>query len=276
MTHSKLADISVNDGVATITLTNAPANAYSYEMMRDLDALILGERMNDAVHVIVITGAGDRFFCAGADIAMLDNVTASFKYNFCLHANETLCRLEQTSKLVIAAVNGHCIGGGLEVALAADLRVAWNNPKIKLGLPEVKLGVLPGTGGTARLSRLIGKSKALELMIEGRDVDVVEAARMGLINKVVDAGDVDSFRAAVQAYAQSFCPPGKASLAVGNIKRSVQSGLEMGFTEHLAFERELQQQLFTSSDAKEGLRAYIEKRPPQFSAIRPGGGQTTT
>jgi enoyl-CoA hydratase/carnithine racemase len=265
MTHSQLADISVHDGVATITLTNAPANAYSYEMMRDLDALILGERMNDAVHVIVITGAGDRFFCAGADIAMLDNVTPSFKYNFCLHANETLCRLEQTSKLVVAAINGHCVGGGLEVALACDLRVAWSNPKIKVGLPEVKLGVLPGTGGTARLSRLLGKSKALELMIEGKDVDVVEAARIGLINKVVAAADVKAFRSAVHDYAKSFCPPGKASKAVANIKRSVQSGLEMGFTEHLAFERELQQQLFTSSDAREGIKAYVGKRDPEFT-----------
>src|SRR4029079_7056698 len=104
---------------------------------------------------------GEKFFCAGADIRMLSSVTPQFKYSFCLHANETLCRLEQTPKLVIAALNGHCVGGGLEVALAADLRVARRGAG-KVGLPEVSLGVLPGTGGTQRLTRVVGKSKAIE------------------------------------------------------------------------------------------------------------------
>src|SRR6186997_2470113 len=126
-------------------------------MMRRLDALVLEARMDDTVHVVVLRGAGEKFFCAGADIRMLSSAAPRFKYYFCLHANETLCRLEQTPKLVIAAINGHCVGGGLEIALAADLR--WGKAGGgKLGLPEVTLGVLPGTGGTVRLSRLLGRS----------------------------------------------------------------------------------------------------------------------
>src|SRR6185437_1683107 len=152
-----LVDVNQDGPVAVFTLNNPPANSYSYEMMRALDAAILDARMDESVHVIVIRGAGEKFFCAGADIAMLDDVTPSFKYAFCLHANETLNRLEQTPKPVVAAINGHCVGGGLEVALACDLRFAVRG-SYKIGLPEMKLGVLPGTGGTARLSRLVGKS----------------------------------------------------------------------------------------------------------------------
>src|SRR6476646_7451700 len=172
----KLIDYAVQDGIAVVTLNDPPANTYSYEMMQQLDHEVLTARMDEAVQVIVITGQGDKFFCAGADIQMLANVTPSFKYYFCLHANETLNRLEQTPKLVIAAINGHCVGGGLEVAMAADLRIARKGAG-KTGLPEVSLGVLPGTGGTQRLARLVGKAKALELMVEGKNLSVVEIGR---------------------------------------------------------------------------------------------------
>src|SRR6201988_4365189 len=154
-------DYEVRDGIAIITLNDPPANTYSYEMMQELDRAILGARMDEAVQVIVITGKGEKFFCSGADIQMLANVTPTFKYYFCLHANETLNRLEQTPKLVIAALNGHTVGGGMEIAMAADLRVARRGGG-KMGLPEVSLGVLPGTGGTQRLARLVGKSRAIE------------------------------------------------------------------------------------------------------------------
>ena len=140
-------DFEVRDGIAVITLNDPPANTYSYEMMQELDRAILDARMDESVQVIVITGKGEKFFCAGADIQMLASVTPTYKYYFCLHANETLNRLEQTPKLVIAAINGHCVGGGLEVAMAADIRVGRKSAG-KLGLPEVSLGVRPGTGGT--------------------------------------------------------------------------------------------------------------------------------
>jgi enoyl-CoA hydratase/carnithine racemase len=249
-----------DDGVATIELTNPPANAYSHEMMRDLDDAILAARFDDHVQVLLLSGAGPKFFCAGADIAMLQKVTPDFKFNFCLHSNETLLRLEQTSKLVIAAIEGHCVGGGMEIAMAADLRVAAAGSG-KMGLPEVALGVLPGTGGTQRLARLVGRSKAIELMAEGRLFDFDEAARAGLVNHVWPA---DGFVARAREYARSFCAPGKAARAVGHLKRAVQTGIEVSLADGLALERELQQQLFTSEDAAEGIAAYNEKRKPVF------------
>jgi enoyl-CoA hydratase len=225
-----------------------------------LDEAILSARMDEGVHVIVLRGAGEKFFCAGASISMLTSVTLEFKYYFCLHANETLSRLEQTPKLVIAALNGHTVGGGLEVALACDIRIGRQEGG-KIGLPEVSLGVLPGTGGTQRLSRLLGRGRALELMATGRTFGFDEALEMGLVNHLFKR---ETFWEDVLGYARQFCPPNKASLAVGRIKRAVATGSEMSFGDSLGLERELQQQLFTSEDAKEGLAAYVEKRPPQF------------
>jgi enoyl-CoA hydratase len=252
---------TVADGVATIELNDPPANTYSYEMMREIDAAVLGARMDRAVHVIVVRGAGDRFFCAGANIGMLNKADPEYKYYFCLHANETLNRLEQTPKLVIAALNGHTVGGGLEVAMAADIRIARKDAG-KIGVPEVALGVLPGTGGTQRLARLVGKSRAIELMISGRLMTFDEARSIGLVNDVWDA---QHFAQAIQEYAMQFVPPNKASKAVGRIKRAVQSGLEMSFLDGLALERELQQLSFESSDAREGIAANLAKRKPHFS-----------
>lgn len=257
---TELVNYKSVDGVAVITLTNPPANAYSYDMMEQLDKAILEARMDESVHVILLTGEGDKFFCAGADIEMLGEVTPTFKYYFCLHANETLNRLENTPKLVIAALNGHCVGGGLEIAMAADIRLGKEG-KAKLGLPEVHLGVLPGTGGTQRLLRLVGKAKAIEMMVTGQNLSMEEGQELGLVNELLPA---EEFADQAMAYARKFCPPHKASHAVGLIKRAVISGMEMGFAEGLSLERELQQQLFVSGDAKEGIGAYNEKRKPQF------------
>ena len=257
----KLVNYSTQQGLAIIELTDPPANTYTYEMMKQLDAAILEARMDDSAHVIVLKGGGEKFFCAGANIRMLQEVTPRFKYFFCLHANETLTRLEQTPKLVIAALNGHCVGGGLEIAMAADIRIAKKGAG-KIGLPEVTLGVLPGTGGTQRLARLVGKSRAIELMTTGRTFEFEEAEQMGIVNSVYAA---ENLWEKVLEYARQFIPPHKASKAVGLIKRAVQSGSEVPFSESLAIERELQQQLFQSEDAKEGLTAYNEKRKPNFA-----------
>lgn len=248
------------EGIALLELSNPPANTYSYEMMRQLDAAILEARMDAKVHVILIRGSGDKFFCAGADIGMLQGADPEFKYYFCLHANETLNRLEQTPKLVIAALNGHTVGGGLEVALAADLRIGKRGGG-KVGLPEVQLGVLPGTGGTQRLIRMVGKAKAMEMMVTGSSVSMEDAHDLGLVNELYDA---EGFDEKVLEYAKNFLPPRRASKAVGNIKRAVQSGFEMSFHDGLALERELQQQLFISADAAEGIRSYNEKRKARF------------
>jgi enoyl-CoA hydratase len=257
--------VEVTDGVAVIELNDPPANTYSYEMMREIDAAVLDARMDAGVHVIVFRGAGDKFFCAGANIGMLKDADPDYKYYFCLHANETLMRLEQTPKLVIAALNGHTVGGGLEVALAADLRIAKKDAG-KIGLPEVALGVLPGTGGTQRLARLVGKARAIELMATGRLLSMDEAKALGIVTEVWGEAELQtrSFHDAVLDYARQFTPPHKASRAVGRMKRAVQSGAEAGFLEGLSIERELQQLLFQSDDAKEGIAAHLEKRQPQF------------
>jgi enoyl-CoA hydratase len=257
-----LINYRTDAGVVVIEMNDPPANTYTYEMNRQLDDAILKARMDDNVHVIVLTGAGDKFFCAGANIKMLASVDPTFKYYFCLHANETLLRLENTPKLVIAAINGHCVGGGFEIALAADLRIARKDAG-KIGLPEVNLGVLPGTGGTQRLSRLVGKSKAIELMITGNTFPFERAKEFGMVNDIYES---DGFMDKIMEYARQFTPPNKAAKAVGRIKRAVQAGWEIPMESGLAVERENQQILFESDDAREGLAAYLEKRPAKFTA----------
>jgi enoyl-CoA hydratase/carnithine racemase len=270
-TQTKLIVTSVKNGVMTMELTFDPGNCYTHEMMRQLDDAILKARFDEKVHVIVIRGSGDKFFCAGADINMLKAADPTFKYYFCLHANETLNRLEQTPKLVIAALNGHTVGGGLEIAMAADLRIGVHNTSLpaekqpKMGLPEVSLGVLPGTGGTQRLARLVNKSTAIELMVEGSTFGFKRGQELGLVNQILDAANATEFLGKVQSYAEQFCPPHKASRAVGRIKRAVQSGVEVPFESALSIERELQQLLFQGEDAKEGITAYVEKRKGNFT-----------
>src|SRR5687767_11239293 len=248
--QNTLVRYEARDGIAIFTLDDPPANTYTHEMMRDLDAAILRARFDPAVDVIVITGAGEKFFCAGANINMLQKADPTWKYYFCLHANETLLRLEHTPKLVIAALNGHTVGGGLEIAMAADLRIARRGAG-KVGLPKVALGVLPGTGGTQRLTRLIGASKAIQLMAEGGNFDFEAAEQLGIVNKIMDADGRDAFLEQVMEYAKSFTRPGKATFAVGNIKRSCQTGGGLPLEQGLALERELQALLFNSADAKE-------------------------
>ncbi len=258
-----LVDYETRGSVAVLTLHAPPVNGYSFEMMKDLDRCILDARFDPEVEVVLLTGHGEKFFCAGADIGMLKAADPTFKYYFCLHANETLCRLENTPKLCIAALNGHTVGGGLEVALACDLRVARKGAG-KVGLPEVTLGVLPGTGGTQRLTRALGKSRAIQLMAEGATFDFDTAQGYGLVNEVWETATHAEFMERALAYAGRFTTPGKASLAVGRIKRAVQSGAEVALEQGLALERELQAELFASEDAREGLAAYVEKRTPAF------------
>src|SRR5438309_6698727 len=180
-----LINYTAGEGIGWIEMNDQPANTYTYEMMQELDSAILRARMDGAVHVIILRGAGDKFLSAGANIKMLSSVTPEIKYYFCLHANETLNRLEQTPKLVIAALNGHTVGGGLEIAMACDIRLARRNAG-KIGLPEVALGVLPGTGGTQRLSRLVGKAKALELMVTGRTFSFEEGQEYGMVTDIYE------------------------------------------------------------------------------------------
>src|SRR5512134_2622445 len=235
---AEIVHYRADSGIAIVEMDDPPANTYTYAMMRQLDDAFLRARFDDDVHVIVLRGKGDRFFSAGANIGMLNAVTPGFKYFFCLHANETLLRLEHTPKLVIAALNGHTVGGGLEIAMAADIRIARKDAG-KVGLPEVALGVLPGTGGTQRLARLIGKARAIELMATGRLLSTDEALALGIVTEVWGEEQLKgrSFADAVLEYAKQFTPPNKASKAVGRMKRAVQSGAEAGFLEGLSLER---------------------------------------
>ena len=233
-------------------------------MWHDIDDAILSARFDDDVSVILLTGHGDKFFSAGASIKYLNKLSPRYKYFFCLHANETLSRLEQTPKLVIAALNGHTVGGGLEIAMAADIRIARKG-NFQVGLPEVSLGVLAGTGGTARLSRLVGKARSMEIMVTGRKFQFEEAKDMSLVHDIYDSMSLDEFRQDVLDYAGQFSLPFAAAKAIGNIKRSVQSGLEIPLEYHLALERELQSDLFQSEDAKAGIAAYVDKKTPKFT-----------
>ena len=236
-----LVEYRSEGGVGIIELNDPPANTYTYDMNRELDEAILQARMDDDVYVIVLRGAGEKFFCAGANIKMLSEVTPGFKYFFCLHANETLNRLEQTPKLVIAALNGHTVGGGLEIAMAADLRIAKKGGG-KVGLPEVNLGVLPGTGGTQRLARLIGASKALDLCLTGRTIGPGEAMAMGMVDRLADNA-LDG--ALVLAGQISIKPP----KAVAHIKKLIRFSVEKSLSDGLRDERTLFRDLMITDDA---------------------------
>ncbi len=261
--NSRLVDYRAKDGVAVIELCNPPMNCFTFEMMHELDEAILKARFDDEVHAIVLCGEGESVFCAGGDIRMLNAVAPAFRHAFLLHASETLDRLEHTPKLVIAALNGHAVGGGLELALAADLRIARKGGG-KLGLPEVKLGLMPAIGGTKRLARLVNPSRAIELMVTGELMTFDKAQRLGLVNDVWEAADPGDFLEKVLRHARSFGPPHGAAKAVGHIKRAVQSGGELPVESAQALERELAQLLFRSDDAKEGLGAYLAKRRAEF------------
>ena len=252
-----LVDYSTEKGVAIVRFHDPPANAYTYEMLKELDAYILEARFDNDVQVIVLTGHGESFFSAGANINMLREADPVFKYYFCLHANETLLRLEHTPKLCIAAMNGHAVGGGLEIALACDLRIARAGDS-KIGLPEAALGVLPGTGGTQRLSRLLGKGRAMELMIEGTKLSADEALAMGLVNKVVPHDQLD---AEVDKWCAEINEMSPTALTI--VKRSFAAD-----TEHIrgiSFQGiQTVKHYYQTEESKEGVRAFNERRKPDF------------
>jgi enoyl-CoA hydratase/carnithine racemase len=256
--QGKFIQTKVEDHVGHIQIGKPKANTYDLDMMKELNAAIEELRFDDTARVIVLESMVPGFFSAGADIEMLKQSAPDFKATFCLFCQETLDKFAKTPKVVITAINGHCVGGGLEIALSTDLRMMAKESG-KIGLPEVTLGVLPGTGGTQRLPRLVGRSRALDLMITGRLLAPEEALQIGLVNYLYPK---ESFAQDVQAYASALAH-GPAR-AVNLIKRSVMEGIEEPLTSGLALERELQNRLFITEDAKEGLAAFVEKRKPNF------------
>ncbi len=247
-------------GILTLEINSPPVNSYTHEMLRQLDDCILQARFDETTHVIVLTGAGEKFFSAGAEINMLAKQSLAYKYNFAVHGNEVLMRMERTPKLFIAAINGHAIGGGLEIAMAADIRIARKDAG-RVGLAEVNLGVMPGMGGTQRLPRLVGRGRGLELCATGKQIAYEEALELGLIHYIYEK---ENFMEQVLDYARQFVPPNKASFAVGKIKRAIQAGLEGSLSEGLSLEHEVLYQAFGSEDGNEGVKAYLEKRTAKY------------
>jgi enoyl-CoA hydratase/carnithine racemase len=244
----------VKDGVGWITLDRPPDNRYDAAFLEELDRSV-GEVAEAEVAVAVIRSASEKFFSAGADVEGFLERSADENLAMCRRAHQVLGRFADESPLFIAAIAGHALGGGYEIALACDVRIAAEG-RYRIGLPEVTLGLLPGTGGTQRLPRLIGRGRALELMATGRTVTPAEAERLGMVDRLVPASEFDKTVAALAA---------GAPLAVAAITRVVNDGLERPLDD--ALERELEElgTLFASEDAREGLTAFTEKRPPTYN-----------
>ncbi len=260
MGDGKMVEYRVEKGIAVLEINRPPVNSYTTELLKELDEALLQARFDEDVHVLVLTGKSEKFFSAGADINMLAKQSLAYKCNFALHGHEVLTRMENTPKLIIAAINGHAVGGGLEISMAADIRIAKKEGG-KIGLAEINLGVMPGMGGTQRLPRIVGKAKAMELCITGKTIAFEEALEIGLIHYIYDR---EKYMESVMDYAGQFVPPNKGSLAVGKVKRAIQAGLDMSIADGLTLERELLSQTFASEDGNEGVKAYLEKRTAQY------------
>lgn len=247
----------VRDRVGWITLDRPPANSYDAGFLEELDQAI-GQVAEAEVAVAVVRSASERFFSAGADVKAFLERSADDNMVMCRRAHQVLDRFAAEAPLFVAAIAGHALGGGYEIALACDIRVAAEG-RYRIGLPEVTLGLLPGTGGTQRLPRLIGRGRALELMTTGRTVTPAEAERLGMVDRLVPAGGFDQ---AVADLAASLA--GGAPLAVAAITRVVNDGLDRPLPDALDRELEELAALFASEDAREGMTAFTEKRKPSF------------
>jgi enoyl-CoA hydratase/carnithine racemase len=250
--------VSLQDRVGWITLDRPPANSYDWAFLEELDEAI-GQLAKAGVAVGVVRSASERFFSAGADVKGFLERSADDNIAMVRRAHQVFDRFAAEAPVFIAAIAGHALGGGYEIALACDLRVAARG-RYRLGLPEVTLGLLPGTGGTQRLPRLIGRGRALELMATGRTVTSEEAERLGMVDRLVPAGELDK---AVAELAATLA--GGAPLAVAAVKRAVVEGVNRPLADGLQAELEQLAPLFASEDAREGMMAFTEKRPPRYA-----------
>jgi enoyl-CoA hydratase/carnithine racemase len=248
----------VKDRVGWITLDRPPANSYDAGFLEELDQAI-GQVAGAEVAVAVVRSASEKFFSAGADVKAFLERSADDNMVMCRRAHQVLDRFAAEAPLFVAAIAGHALGGGYEIALACDIRVAAEG-RYRIGLPEVTLGLLPGTGGTQRLPRLIGRGRALELMTTGRTVTPAEAERLGMVDRLVPAGEFEQAVADLAAGLAAGAP-----LAVAAITRVVNDGLDRSLPDALDRELEELAALFASEDAREGMTAFTEKRPPKFS-----------
>src|SRR5206468_6924072 len=246
------------DAIGHIVLDRQPANSYDKTFMEEHEAAIDEAARDDAVKAILLRSAGEKFFSAGADVSVFARSGLDEQNAFVVCANEAMGKFESTPKVVVAAINAHCLGGGLEIALCCDFRIAAEG-SYRIGLPEVTLGLLPGTGGTQRLPRLIGRQKALDLMLRGTTLTPQDALAAGVVDEVVPAGMLlDKALERTRAYATG------PTYAIGQIKLAAVQGYGMRLDEGLKLEREALIRLFGSEDAREGVTAFVEKRKPNY------------
>ena len=250
---------TIEDGIALIVFDRPPANAYDAAMLIELTEAVHRVADDPFARVAILKSANPKFFCTGADISVLQTATPASFANFLTIAQEAVDAIARTPKLFIAAICGHCIGGGLEIALGCDFRFA-SAGKYRFGLAEVNLGLSPGMGGTQRLPRLIPKSRALRMMVTGETILPDEALALGIVDRVFPEA---SFESDVMAEAKKLAAG--PTMAQGYIKLSVNNGLETSLAQGLAIERAHQNQLFGSDDVQEGLKAFLAKRPAQFA-----------
>ena len=248
----------VQDSVGFVTLDRPPANSFEISFIRDLDLAITLANESAAVKAVIIKSASDKFFSAGADIKAFHANDVSDNVELIHLAHQTFDKISASQKVFVATINGHALGGGLEVALAADLRFAAEGA-YSIGLPEVTLGLLPGAGGTQRLSRLIGSNRALELMITGERISPCDALELGIVNRLFPANELLD---KTEDFARGVTKG--ATVAIGSIKQAVHRGTNLDLGAGLALERELIEMLFHTDDAKEGFAAFAEKRPPVY------------
>jgi enoyl-CoA hydratase/carnithine racemase len=251
--------LSVDAGIGTITLDKHPANSYDLEYVQELGEAVEAAAADGEVSVVVLRSASEKFFSAGADIKAFQAGPHERNMAMIETSHRTLSSIAQIPKIFIAEINGHALGGGLEIPLACDLRFAGDG-EYRLGTPEATLGLLPGNGGTQRLPRLIGTSRALDLMITGRTVTPREAYELGIVDALFPA---DQVQAKTLEYAEKLASG--ATRAIGNIKLAVHEGIEDGLERGLERERELVEELFLSKDGREGVAAFAEKRQPTFT-----------
>jgi enoyl-CoA hydratase/carnithine racemase len=252
-----------DNGIGIVKLNNPPANAYNHVVMKELDEAIYEIRFDRDIKVVLVASDLPRFFSAGADVSVLNSMDSYQRAAFDLHAHEVLAKIERTPKLFIAAISGHCLGGGLEIALACDLRFMVDSGA-RIGLTEANLGVIPGTGGTQRLPRLIGLSRAIDLMVTGAAIEPADALTLGIVNKVFPA---DQLMSETIAYARKVADG--PSFAAGMIKLAAVQGAELPMDGALLLERELLNRIFASPDATEGMTSFLEKRQPTYHGEYP-------
>lgn len=251
-------DLSREGGVGYITLDKPPANSYDKLFQEELAAAVEEAGGDDAVKVVVVRSAGKRFFSAGADVKAFTENSTDGNMEMIEVAHRGLGRIAEIPKVFIAQIEGHALGGGLEIALACDLRFGARGG-YRLGVPEVTLGLLPGNGGTQRLPRLIGVARALDMMITGRQLSPGEAHAFGILDRLFAAAETAQ---RTQAYAERLAAG--ATRAIGEIKLAVHEGMAGSLADGLAGERGRIRALFATADGQEGLRAFVEKRKPEF------------